>query len=111
MRIRAERTDRRGDRATYESFMVNPWLDWQVTDEWLLKFGAGMMFSSRDFTMQEPYNGRRDELLGYYETGEWYSGNKYMTSGFSEADSVSRKYNLFSLSRRHTGARPRSTAS
>ena len=37
-----ESSCRRGDRATYESFMVNPWLDWQVTDEWLLKFGAGM---------------------------------------------------------------------
>ena len=31
-----ESSCRRGDRATYESFMVNPWLDWQVTDEWLL---------------------------------------------------------------------------
>ena len=93
-----ESSCRRGDRATYESFMVNPWLDWQVTDEWLLKFGAGMMFSSWDFTMQEPYNGSGDELLDYYETGRWSSGNKYMTSGFSESDSVSRNYNVYTRS-------------
>lgn len=93
-----ESSCRRGDRATYESFMVNPWLDWQVTDEWLLKFGTGMMFSSWDFSMQEPYNGKGDELLNYYETGRWYSGEKYMTSGFSEADSVSRNYNLYTRS-------------
>ena len=93
-----ESSCRRGDRATYESFMVNPWLDWQVNDEWLLKFGAGMMFSSWDFTMQEPYNGKGNELLGYYETGHWSSGEKYMTSGFSQADSVSRNYNLYTRS-------------
>ena len=93
-----ESSCRRGDRATYESFMVNPWLDWQVTDEWLLKFGAGMMFSSWDFSMQEPYNGTGAELLEYYDTGRWLSGEKYMTSGFSEADSVSRNYNLYTRS-------------
>ena len=93
-----ESSCRRGDRATYESFMVNPWLDWQVTEDWLLKFGAGMMFSSWDFSMQEPYNGSGAELENYYETGRWYSGNKYMTSGFSEADSVSRNYNLYTRS-------------
>ena len=93
-----ESSCRRGDRATYESFMVNPWLDWQVTEDWLLKFGAGMMFSSWDFSMQEPYNGTGEELLNYYETGRWLSGEKYMTSGFSEADSVSRNYNLYTRS-------------
>ena len=90
-----ESSCRRGDRATYESFMVNPWLDWQVTDEWLLKFGAGMMVSSWDFFMQEPYNGRGEELENYFATGEWSSGSKYMTSGFSDGSSVNRNYNLY----------------
>jgi len=90
-----ESSCRRGDRAVYESFMVNPWADWQVTDEWLLKFGAGMMVSSWDFFMQEPYYGRGAELQNYFETGEWSSGNKYMTSGFSEGSSVNRNYNVY----------------
>ena len=90
-----ESSCRRGDRATYESFMVNPWLDWQVTDEWLLKFGAGMMLSSWDFFMQEPYYGRGAELNNYFATGKWSSGKKYMTSGFSSGSSVNRNYNTY----------------
>ncbi len=90
-----ESSCRRGDRAVYESFMISPWLDWQVTDEWLLKFGAGLMVSSWDFTMQEPYKGSGDELLNFYDTGIWSSGNRYMTSSFSEGSSLSRNYNLF----------------
>ena len=90
-----ESSCRRGDRAKYEGFMVNPWLDWQVTEEWLLKFGAGMMVSSWDFFMQEPYNASGAELNNYFATGKWSSGRKYMTSGFSEGSSVNRNYNLY----------------
>ena len=93
-----ESSCRRGDRATYESFMLNPWADWQVTDAWLLKFGAGMMVSDWDFTMQEPYLGSGAELQEFYETGHWTSGNRYMTSSFSEGSSLSRNYNLFTRS-------------
>ena len=93
-----ESSCRRGDRATYESFMLNPWADWQVTDAWLLKFGAGMTVSDWDFTMQEPYLGSGAELQEFYETGHWTSGNRYMTSSFSEGSSLSRNYNLFTRS-------------
>ncbi len=93
-----ESSCRRGDRAVYESFMVNPWLDWQVTDEWLLKFGAGMTVSSWDFTMQEPYVGTGTELQNFYNTGLWPSGNRYMTSTFSEGASLNRNYNLYTRS-------------
>ncbi|MDO5317298.1 MAG: TonB-dependent receptor [bacterium] len=93
-----ESSCRRGDRATYESFMLNPWADWQVTDAWLLKFGAGLMVSDWDFTMQEPYTGSGAELQEFYETGHWTSGNRYMTSSFSEGSSLNRNYNLFTRS-------------
>ncbi len=93
-----ESSCRRGDRAVYESFMVNPWLDWQVMEAWLLKFGAGLMVSSWDFTMQEPYVGTGAELQNFYETGTWSSGNRYMTSTFSEGGSLNRNYNLFTRS-------------
>ena len=93
-----ESSCRRGDRATYESFTLNPWADWQVTDAGLLKCGAGMMVADWDFTMQEPYLGSGAELQEFYETGHWTSGNRYMTSSFSEGSSLSRNYNLFTRS-------------
>jgi catecholate siderophore receptor len=90
-----ESSCRRGDRSTFESFMVNPWLDWQVTDGWLLKFGASMLVSSWEQTTLEPYVGKGAELEHFFMTGEWLSGNRYMTSQFSESSSLSRNYNLF----------------
>jgi iron complex outermembrane receptor protein len=90
-----ESSCRRGDRSTYEGFMINPWLDWQVTEAWQLKVGAAMTLSSWEQTTREPYAGRGDELLAYFDTGRWLSGNKYMTSQFSESASLSRNYNLF----------------
>lgn len=93
-----ESSCRRGDRAVYESFMVNPWLDWQVSEAWLLKFGAGFMLSDWDFTMQEPYVGSGGELQNFYSTGEWSSKKKYMTSAFSEGSSINRNYNMFTRS-------------
>ena len=87
-----------GDRQHYEGMMVNPWIDWQVTESWLLKFGAGFQFASMDQTTREPYSGRGDELENYYRTGVWSSGQKYMTSGFSESSSLYRNYNLYARS-------------
>lgn len=93
-----ESSCRRNDRQHYESFMVNPWLDWQVNDEWLLKFGASMMLSSIDQVTREPYAGKGAELENYYRTGTWSSGEKYMTSNFSESKGLSRTYTLYARS-------------
>ena len=90
-----ESSCRRGDRSTFESFMINPWLDWQVTDDWLLKFGASMIVSSWEHVTREPYNGSGAELSNFYNSGIWSSGNKYMISDFSDGSSLSRNYNTF----------------
>ena len=86
---------RRGDRSVYESFMVSPWLDWQVTEEWLLKFGSSILVSSWSQTTREPYTGKGAELEHFFATGEWSSGNRYMLSDFSESKSLNRNYNLY----------------
>ena len=90
-----ESSCRRGDRSKYKSFMLNLWLDWQVNEEWLLKFGASMMVSSWEQRTREPYTASGNELEQYFRYGYFYSGNKYMTSGFSESKSLSRNYNLY----------------
>ncbi len=90
-----ESSCRRGDRSIYEGFMLNPWVDWQVTDDWLLKFGASLMVSSWEQTTREPYTSSGDELNNYFATGFWSSGQKYMTSSFSESSSLSRNYNVY----------------
>ena len=93
-----ESSCRPGDRQHYEGALVNPWIDWQVTENWLLKFGAAFQFASMDQTTREPYAGRGQELLDYYDTGLWSSGNKYMLSGFSQSKSLFRNYNLYGRS-------------
>lgn len=93
-----ESSCRRGDRQHYEGMLVNPWLDWQVNGNWLLKFGGAFQFSSMDQTTREPYAGRGNELLNYYETGMWLSGNKYMTSRFSQSSSLMRSYSVYGRS-------------
>ncbi len=90
-----ESSCRRGDRSIYEGFMINPWLDWQVTDDWLLKFGASLMVASWEQTTREPYAGSGTELKNYFNTGMWSSGQKYMTSDFSESSTLYRNYNLY----------------
>ena len=90
-----ESSCRRGDRSVYESFMVNPWVDWQVLEEWLLKFGASILVSSWEQTTREPYSGRGAELEHFFATGEWYPGNQYQISSFSESKSLNRNYNLY----------------
>ena len=87
-----------GDRQHYEGMMLNPWLDWQVTDAWLLKFGGAFQFASMDQRTREPYAGRGNELLEYYDTGLWTSGQKYMISNFSQSKSLFRTYNLYARS-------------
>ncbi|MBQ6137978.1 MAG: TonB-dependent receptor [Kiritimatiellae bacterium] len=89
-----ESSCRKGDRSKYESMYVNPYVDWQVTDDWLLKLGGAFMFSDWEQTTREPYMNNA-ELANYYETGTWSSGEKYMTSGFSQSDRISRGYNLY----------------
>ena len=93
-----ESSCRPGDRQHYEGMLINPWVDWQVTDDWLLKFGGAFQFASMDQTTREPYAGRGQELLDYYNTGLWSSGQKYMTSGFSKSKSLFRNYNLYGRS-------------
>ena len=92
-----ESSCRKGDRSKYESIYLNPYVDWQVTDDWLLKLGGAFMFSDWEQTTREPYMNNR-ELDQYYKTGEWPSGQKYMTSGFSNSDRISRSYNLYARS-------------
>ena len=93
-----ESSCRRSDRQHYEGMLINPWVDWQVNENWLLKFGGAFQFSSMDQVTREPYAGKGDELLNYYNTGVWLSGNKYMTSQFSESSSLMRSYSAYGRS-------------
>ncbi len=93
-----ESSCRRGDRQHYEGMMVNPWLDWQVSESWLLKFGGSFQFASMDHVTQEPYSAGGAELANFYETGTWSSGRKYATTGFSESSWNYRNYNFFTRS-------------
>ena len=92
-----ESSCREDDRSSYKSFMIYPWADWQVTEDWLLKFGAAMMVSSWDQTTREPYTAMpgTPEFFEYCRTGLWSSGEKYMLSGFSDSSSLSRNYSAY----------------
>jgi len=92
-----ESSCREDDRSSYKSFMVYPWADWQVTEDWHLKFGAAMMVSSWDQTTREPYTAMpgTPEFFEYCRTGLWASGEKYMLSGFSDSSSLSRNYSAY----------------
>ncbi len=98
-----ESSCRPGDRSTFHGFMINPWLDWQVTDDWLLKFGASMMVYSWDQTTREPYvqfSGTPEFDDTYCNTGLWYPAHnigdgRYTTTDFSEGSSVARNYNVY----------------
>ena len=35
-----ESSCRKGDRSKYESMYINPYVVWQVTDDWLVKLGG-----------------------------------------------------------------------
>lgn len=103
------------DRTKYRGMMVNPYVDWQVTDDWLLKFGGSFMYSDWEQKTREPYvpslrsatnptgdmasQAEYDQVMNhFYETGEWLTGKKYMTSSFSESSAIQRNFNLYARS-------------
>ena len=89
-----ESSCRESDRSSYKSFLVNPWADWQASDELLFKAGFAAMVSKWDQTTREPYTAMpgTPEFAEYCRTGQWASGQKYMTSGFSESSSLLHNY-------------------
>ena len=93
-----ESSCRRDDRSTYLGMMVSPWLDWQVSEDWLLRFGGAFTYSHMEQTSREPYTGTGTELEDFLSTGEWSSGNKYQTTGFSESRSFQKSFNLYARS-------------
>ena len=101
-----ESSARKEDRSTYKGMMVNPWVDWQVTDEWLLKFGGSFMYSHMEQTTREPYNSYSVDangnptgnFLAYCNTGLWPGGEKYMTSNFSESRIFQKSWNAYARS-------------
>ena len=98
----------RGDRSKYQGFMVNPWLDWRVNEDWLLKFGASLMVADWSQETREPYYSYMTggplpaytaEFLNYCRTGIWSSGNKYATAtGFGSSSQLNRTYSLYARS-------------
>ena len=107
-----ESSCRKDDRSTYKGMMVNPWVDWQVTDEWLLKFGGSFMYSHMEQTTREPYSpstvARGGDLpnqpavnaylSNYYATGSWPGLQRYMMSGFSDSRMFLYSYNAYARS-------------
>lgn len=92
-----ESSCRTSDRQKYDSLLLNPYVDWQVSDEWLLKFGGAFLLSSWEQTTREPYvNNRR--LLNYWEYGKWLDDEKYMTSTFSKSKSLTRTGTVYARS-------------
>jgi len=103
------------DRSKYMGMYVNPYVDWQVTEDWLLKFGGAFMYSDWEQTTREPYvpslrsarnptgdmatQAEYDAAMNhFYETGEWLTGKKYMTSDFSESSAIQRNFNVYARS-------------
>ena len=90
---------RKDDRSKYMGMMVNPYVDWQVTDDWLLKFGGAFMYSHLEQTTREPYTETGDGLQHYFDTGHWLNATqKYQTTDFSESRSFSRNFNVYARS-------------
>ena len=92
-----ESSCRESDRSSYKSFLVNPWADWQASDELLFKAGFAAMVSKWDQTTREPYTAMpgTPEFAEYCRTGKWASGQKYMMSGFSESSAISHNYSVW----------------
>ena len=94
-----ESSCRKEDRSKYMGMMVNPYVDWQVTDDWLLKFGGAFMYSHMEQNTREPYTEKGDGLQHYFDTGHWLNEDeKYQTTNFSESRSFSRNFNLYARS-------------
>lgn len=94
-----ESSCRKDDRSKYMGMMVNPYVDWQVTDDWLLKFGGAFMYSHMEQNTREPHTERGTGLQHYFETGRWLDETaKYQTTNFSESRNFSRNFNLYARS-------------
>ena len=94
-----ESSCRKEDRSKYMGMMVNPYVDWQVTDDWLLKFGGAFMYSHLEQNTREPYTESGKGLQHYFDTGHWLNETeKYQTTNFSESRSFSRNFNAYARS-------------
>ena len=94
-----ESSCRENDRSKYMGMMINPYVDWQVTDDWLLKFGGAFMYSHMEQNTREPYTEKGDGLQHYFDTGHWLDEDeKYQLTNFSESRSFSRNFNLYARS-------------
>ena len=94
-----ESSCRRSDRSTYSGMMINPSVDWQVTDDWLLKFGGSFLYSHMEQTTREPYTESDAGLRHYFATGRWLDETaRYQTTDFSESRSFGRSFTLYARS-------------
>ena len=94
-----ESSCRKSDRSLYDGMMVNPYVDWQVTDDWLLKFGGSFMYSHLEQTTQEPYTESGAGLQRFFDTGRWLDETaKYQTTDFSESRSFGRSFTAYTRS-------------
>ena len=94
-----ESSCRTDDRSKYMGMMVNPYVDWQVTDDWLLKFGGAFMYSHMEQNTREPYTEKGNGLQHYFDTGHWLNEDeKYQLTNFSESRSFSRNFNFYARS-------------
>ena len=94
-----ESSCRTDDRSKYMGMMINPYVDWQVTDDWLLKFGGAFMYSHMEQNTREPYTEKGDGLQHYFDTGRWLNEDeKYQTTNFSESRNFSRNFNFYARS-------------
>ncbi len=109
----SESSCRPWDRSKYRGMYVNPYVDWQVTEDWLIKLGGAFMYSDWEQTSREPYVSLKKSATNptglssveyarvmnhFYETGDWLTGEKYMTSSFSESSAIQRNFNLYARS-------------
>ena len=94
-----ESSCRKSDRSLYKGMMVNPYVDWQVNEDWLLKFGGSFMYSHMEQTTREPYTESGAGLDHFFETGRWLDEDKkYQTTNFSESRSFGRSFTAYTRS-------------
>ena len=87
------------DRSKYMGMYVNPYVDWQVTEDWLLKFGGSFMYSDWEQTTREPYTESGAGLKNFFATGHWLNESvPWQTTSFSESTSIQRSFNLYARS-------------
>ena len=90
-----ESSARASDRSTCLGMLISPYIDWRASETWRLRFGGAFAYSHLEQHTREPYVGSGAELANFYETGEWTSGEKYMTSNFSSSRIFQRSFNLY----------------